>query len=217
MLQLRIRPGGRALHWWHRLLQFGDEGDINPRVGFFCCRSWALPLVSATDHCSLRDYKTLRSSCPLLLCLRIFQTRGVELRRSNLHLLLSTMLVLHPTSSCDICFETYSQKTQQARSLVATYSATGASTQVALVETRGVFAHPFSPASSHPQVYFCVSTKRVPIVSEEVLEFQCHETQNDRRWGWWSGSNYLQSGFHHVKHVEPSVRTMRLLEGKGLR
>jgi hypothetical protein len=158
MLQLRIRPGGRALHWWHRLLQFGDEGDINPRVGFFCCRSWALPLVSATDHCSLRDYKTLRSSCPLLLCLRIFQTRGVELRRSNLHLLLSTMLVLHPTSSCDICFETYSQKTQQARSLVATYSATGASTQVALVEKHEGFSltafRPYLP------IHRCISACR---------------------------------------------------------
>lgn len=109
------------------------------------------------------------------------------------------------------------RKTQRARSLVATYFATGASTQVVLVETRGVFAHPFSPASSHPQVYFCVSTKRVPIVSEEVLEFQCHETQNDRRWGWWSGNNCVQSGFRHAKHVEPSVRTTRLVEGKGLR
>lgn len=39
-----------------------------------------------------------------------FQTRRTGLTRSGLCLLSFTMLVLHPTSSCDICYDTYGQE-----------------------------------------------------------------------------------------------------------
>jgi len=68
------------------------------------------------------------------------------------------------------------RRTQRVRYHVVTYSATGTSAQVVAVVTRGIFAYPFSPTSSHPQMSFRVPTERVPVVSKEVLELLCHET-----------------------------------------
>ena len=107
--------------------------------------------------------------------------------------------------------------TQRARYPVVTYSATGAPTQVVLVETRGTPAHPLSPTSSHPQMYFRVPTARVPVVPKEVLELPCHETQDGRRWGWWHRNDRLQLSFCHTEHFEQSVRTTGLFKGKGFR
>ena len=51
----------------------------------------------------------------LLFCLRFLQAIPVSAQgegptRPNLCLLLFTMLVLHPTSSCDVCYDTYGQE-----------------------------------------------------------------------------------------------------------
>lgn len=124
------------------------------------------PLVGPTTCCFAPPLSS--DSC--------FETQRAGLTRSRLCLC---------RSPCSCCIRRLAaifvmihtvRRTQRVRYPVVTYSATGTSARVPTVVTRAIFAYPFPPASSHPQMPFRVPTERVPVVSKKVLELLCHET-----------------------------------------
>ena len=144
----------------------------------------------------------------LLLCFRIlpsdfcFQTRRAGPTRSGLCALSFTMLVLHPTSSCDICYDTYGQDNPAStipcgHIFCCRYASPGCPRR----NTRQFHSSVFVRI----QLSFRVPTERVPVVSKEVLEIQCHKTQDGRGWGWWGRSDDLQSNLGFTEHIRLSV------------
>ena len=121
--------------------------------------------------------ETLGRTNRQLLCLSgdsCFKTDG--LTRSGLCLLSFTMLVLHPASSCDICYDTYGQENPASTIPCGhIFCYRYASLDCHRCDTRHFRLSVF-PRVPHPQMPFRMPTERVPVVSKEVLEFLCHET-----------------------------------------